>query len=134
MKLTRATFRHVEAELYLYNETKKEIERMRNDIIHAGKIQQEGGRSGVSNPTASTAGRLTSDKRLQRLEEIVDIIDDITAICDHQRKELIKLKYWTKPQLLTWNGIAQKIHISERQAYVWRDEIVQAIAERLGWR
>jgi len=53
MKLTRASFHHVEAELYFYHDTKKEIERIRQDIIHAGKVQQEGGRSGISNPTTS---------------------------------------------------------------------------------
>lgn len=134
MKLTRASFRHVEAELYLYSETKKEIERMREDIIHAGKVQQEGGRSGVSNPTASIAGRLTSDKRLQRLEEVVEAIETVMGMLDPHRTKLVKLKYFTKPQLLTWDGIATEVKISRRQAINWREEIVEAIAERIGWR
>jgi RinA family phage transcriptional activator len=134
MKLTRATFRHVEAELYLYNETKKEIERMRQDIIHAGKVQQEGGRSGISNPTASTATRLTTDKRLQKLEEVTDAIEAVMEMLDPHRTKLVKLKYWTKPQLLTWDGIAQEVNISRRQAINWREEIIEAIAERIGWR
>jgi RinA family phage transcriptional activator len=134
MKLTRATFHHVEAELYLYNETKKEIERMRQDIIHAGKVQQEGGRSGISNPTASTATRLTTDKRLQKLEEVTDAIEAVMEMLDPHRTKLVKLKYWTKPQLLTWDGIAQEVNISRRQAINWREEIIEAIAERIGWR
>jgi RinA family phage transcriptional activator len=134
MKLTRATFRHVEAELYLYNDTKKEIERMRQDIIHAGKVQQEGGRSGISNPTASTATRLTTDKRLQKLEEVTDAIEAVMEMLDPHRTKLVKLKYWTKPQLLTWDGIAQEVNISRRQAINWREEIIEAIAEKIGWR
>jgi RinA family phage transcriptional activator len=134
MKLTRASFHHVEAELYFYHDTKKEIERIRQDIIHAGKVQQEGGRSGISNPTASAGTRLTTDKRLQKLEEVTDAIEAVMEMLDPHRTKLVKLKYWTKPQLLTWDGIAQEVNVSRRQAINWREEIIEAIAERIGWR
>lgn len=133
-KLRKSTFQHVEAELYCYHETKKEMERIRNDIIFAGKIQQEGGRSGISNPTAAVATRLTTDKRLQTLEEIVDAIEGVVNVLDEQRFKVIRLRYWTKPQLLTWEGVARQIPTHRTTVIRWRDEVVYAIAERIGWR
>jgi RinA family phage transcriptional activator len=133
-KLRKSTFRHIESELYCYHETKKEIERIRNDIMFAGKVQQEGGRSGISNPTAAVATRLVTDKRLQKLEEVTDAIDVVVGMLDEHRLKLLRLRYWTRPQLLTWDGIAREVNVSRRQAIYWREEIILAIAERIGWR
>jgi RinA family phage transcriptional activator len=133
-KLRKSTFRHIESELYCYHETKKEIERIRNDIMFAGKVQQEGGRSGISNPTAAVATRLVTDKRLQKLEEVTDAIDSVVDMLDEQRLKMVRLRYWTKPQLLTWEGVAQQIPTHRATAIRWRDEVVHAIAERIGWR
>jgi RinA family phage transcriptional activator len=133
-KPSKAAFRHIEAELYYYHDTVKEIENIRKEILLASPVKQEGKPSGVSDPTFNIVTRLTLDKRLNKLEEITEAIETVVGICDRPRAELIKLKYWTRPQYLTWNGIAQKINISERQVYIWREEIITAIADRLGWR
>ena len=37
MKLKRATYRHIEAEIYAYQDTLKAIEELRQDIILAGR-------------------------------------------------------------------------------------------------
>ena len=39
MKLKRATYRHIEAEIYAYNDTLKAIEELRRDIILASGRQ-----------------------------------------------------------------------------------------------
>jgi len=137
-KIKKATFKHIEAELYHYHDTLREIEKLRKELIFAntGPDENVGGSSGnlPGNPTERIGTKLATHKRLNQLEEIVSAIERVYERLPDDYKRLVELKYWTKPQLLTWDGIADKLHISKRQAMRWRDEIVSAIAEALGWR
>lgn len=138
IKIRKVTFRHIEAELYAYHETKKEIVRLRNDILFGSSPVDEnvgGGRSSLtSDRVGLTVSRLTSDKRLIALEDIAEAINFVYMRLTEERQKLVQLRYWTKPQLLTWDGVALKLEVSRRTAINWRDEIVYAIAERVGWR
>jgi RinA family phage transcriptional activator len=137
-KLKKATFKHIESELYSYKDTLREIEQLRKDIMFTKENDDEnigGGRSSyVSSPTEQIATRLVTHKRLNKLEEIALAIEKVYAGLPADYQKLVKLKYWTKPQLKTWEGIADDLHVSGRQAMRWRDEIVYAVAEVLGWR
>lgn len=137
MKIKKGTFKHIESELSSYLETKREIEQIRSDIIHSTPFHDnpEGGRSSEpSNPTGKTATALMTDRRLQQLERIVEAIAQVYESLPADRQELVRLKYWTRPQTKTWEGIAQEINISRRQALYWRNGIIHAIADRIGWR
>jgi RinA family phage transcriptional activator len=136
-KLKRGTFKHIESELYYYWDTVKEIKRIRADIIGASPIPDDvgGGRSNLpGDPTGRTAEQLLLHRRLEQLERIAGAIREVIDELPDDKKRLVQLKYWTHPQTLTWEGIARKIPISKRQAIRWRDEIVQDVAARLGWR
>lgn len=137
-KIKKATFKHIEAELYHYHDTLREIEKLRKELIFANADPDEniGGTRGnlPGKPTERIVTKLAANKRLNQLEEIVGAIERVYEQLPDDYKRLIELKYWTKPQLLTWDGIADKLHISKRQAMRWRDEIVTVIAETLGWR
>ncbi len=138
--LKKSIFKHMEAELYAYPETKKEICRLREDILlgtaDVGENVGQGANSVriPSKPTERIAIRLTSNRRLRNLEEMVEAIDTVYTQCDEDRKELIRLKYWTRPQTKTWEGIAQELKIGRATAFRWRKEIVQSVGEILGWR
>ena len=136
MKLKKGTFKHIESELYAYEDTKREIEQIREEIIHRTPLidNPEGRANTPSDPTATTATLLMTHRRLDQLERIAKAIDQIYQELPDDKKKLIKLKYWTKPQTKTWEGIAQEINISRRQALRWRNEIVFAIADAIGWR
>lgn len=138
IKLRRGTFQHIESELYAYHETKKEILRLKNEIIHASSHHDDtvGGSRGnlPGDPTGKTAILLVTHRRIEQLEKIVEAIEAVYEALPEGKQKLVRTKYWTKPQTLTWEGIAQKLHVSRRTAINWRDEIVFAIAERLGWR
>lgn len=137
-KIKKATFKHIEAELYCYHDTLKEIERIRKDIMFCKEEVDEnvgGGRSNLpSSPTERIGTILLTHKKLQQLETIANAIQLVYDRVSDEYKRLIQLKYWTKPQRYTWEGIADQLHISKRQAMRWRDEIICAIAEVLGWR
>ncbi|EZP77606.1 phage transcriptional regulator, RinA family protein [Parageobacillus genomosp. 1] len=138
IKLKKATFKHIEAELYCYHDTLKEIDRLRKDIMFCREEVDEnvgGGRSNLpSSPTERIGTILLTHKKLQQLETIANAIQLVFDRVPDEYKRLIQLKYWTKPQRYTWDGIADQLHISKRQAMRWRDEIIYAIAEVLGWR
>lgn len=136
-KMRISTSKHIEAELYEYHSTVKRIKERREELMmNISKDENTGG--GKSNlpsrPTEQLATRLAADIRLIELERIASSIEYVYNICDEERKNLIRLKYWTQPQTRTWEGIAQELNISRRQAFNWRNQIVQAIGEKLGWR
>ena len=137
-KLRRGTFQHVESELYSYHETRKEIIRLKNEILYGSTPADEnvgGGRSNLpSDPTGEIAVLLTSHKKLEQLERIVNAIESVVEGLPEKKKEMIKLRYWTRPQTLTWEGVAQRIEKDRTTAIRWRNEIIREIANRIGWR
>lgn len=138
LKLRRGTFQHVESELYAYHDTKKEIVRLKNEILYGTACQDEnvgGGRSNLpSDPTGKTAVLMVSHRRIEQLERIVDAIESVVERLPHEKQRLVRIRYWTRPQRLTWDGIASELHVSRRQAMRWRDEIVHQVAVKIGWR
>lgn len=138
VKLKKATFKHIESELYYYKDTVREIENLRKDIMFCNDNEDEntgGGRNNLpSSPTERIATRLATHKKLKQLEEVANAIQKVYTGLPEDYQKLVRLKYWTKPQTLTWEGIADKLYITSRQSMRWRDEIIFAIAEVLGWR
>lgn len=136
-KLKKGTFKHVESELYHYHETKKELETLKKDIMLAGKAPDlyGGGRSNVpGDPTGSIVARVVTHRQIEYLEKVIQAIEKVYRALPTEKQRLVQLKYWTKPQTLTWEGIAKELHVSRRTAINWRDDIIYAIAELLGWR
>ena len=136
IKLRSGTKKHIEAEIYDYHDTLKRIKARREELM-SDPAREEGMPSSPTLPSSTVeryATRITMDRQLQELERVASAVEHVYNICDDGRKQLIRMKYWTKPQLKSWEGIAQELHISRRQAFYWRDEIVQAVGEQLGWR
>lgn len=138
--IRKGTIRHIESELFDYHETVKRIEQRRNELMSniepdwQGVIKETGFEPLKYNSSTERLGiRLASDKMLQEMQRIVKAIEHVYNMCDNERKNLIRVKYWSKPQKLTWDGIAEELHISRATAFRWRDEILQAICEKLGW-
>lgn len=135
---TKYTRQHIEQELYYYNDTLKQIDEIRLDAIYTKPSDDDntgGGRSSLpGKPTESRAIALHMLTKLQHMEQVAHAITSVLSGLDDDKRKLVKLKYHTKPQVLTWDGIAIKLNISKRQAIRWRDEIVELVAERMGWR
>ncbi|KYD16430.1 hypothetical protein [Saccharococcus caldoxylosilyticus] len=78
-KLKKAAFQHIEAELYCYHDTLKEIQMIRNSIMFCREGVDEnigGGRDSLSGKTMeSIAVRLAAHKRLAPLEERANAIE-----------------------------------------------------------
>ena len=137
-KLKKPAFKHIESELFSYRDTLREINNLRKNIMFCKENDDEnigGGRSSITSaPTERIATRLATHKMLLRLEEIANAIEKVYTGLPEDYQKLVRLKYWTRPQTLTWDGIAMELHVSRRTAFKMRDEIVYTIAEVLGWR
>ncbi|WP_243646899.1 transcriptional regulator [Scopulibacillus darangshiensis] len=135
-----ATFKHIEAELYGYHETKKEIRRLREEILSGGQRDDDDNTGAGSNstrtpgrPTERIATRLMTDKRLRNLEEIVEAIDNIyDSVPDHY-KEMINIKYWSNKNF-KWSEVANECFVHPNTATKMRSEVITLIADKLGWR
>lgn len=138
IKPTKITFKKCEAEWYNYHNTLKEIAKLREEIMNP--FQEENINLGGSKPnipdkpTERIATRLTTHKQLNYLTEVTEAIERVYNALPDDYKKLVRLKYWNKNERLTWQGIADKLNVSERQARRWRDEIIMATIELLGWR
>ncbi|MEH7355085.1 transcriptional regulator [Neobacillus drentensis] len=137
-KLKKATFKHIESELYSYHDTLKEINRLRKDIMFTNENDDEntgGGRNNLpSSPTERIATRLATHKRLNQLEDVTHAIQKVFTGLPEDYQKLVRLKYWTRPQTLTWEGIAESLHVNRATAMRWRDTVIYAVADVLGWR
>lgn len=136
-KLKRGVFQHVEGELAAYWETVRELEELKKDFLHAQPFREHVGRGRsnlVSDPTGNTAILMVSHRRIEQMERIVRAIEQIYKELTTEKKRLVQMRYWTRPQSRTWEGIAQELYISERQARRWRDQIINGIANRIGWQ
>lgn len=137
IKVRKSTFKHVESELFAYHDTRKEIIRLRNDIMYGREPKDNigSGRSSLpSDPTGRVVSMLSSHKKLNYLESTVEAIENVYNRLPEDKKRLVNIYYWTRPQMLSWEGVAQKLHVSRKTAFNWRDEIIWAIADQLGWR
>lgn len=138
IKPTTLTIRKIEAEWFNYHNTLKEIARLRESIMHPFQEEDENVGGGQSNipgaPTERIATRLTTQKQLNYLTEIIEAVEQVYNALPDNYKELARLRYWNKNNELNWDGIALELNVSKRQAIRWRDEIMQATLELLGWR
>lgn len=135
-KLSKAAFKHIEAELYYYHDTMKEIERLRKEIMFSNSSDDEntgGGRSSIpGRPTERIATRLLTHKRLRNLEEMAEAISySFNALSDDHRN-VIKTKYWSRKRL-NWDDVSTQLNMHRNTAMKLRKDVVYLIAEKIGW-
>jgi len=140
IKPTKLAFKKAEAEWHNYHNTLKEIERLREEIMNPYKPSEDvniiKGANSVKrpgDPTGITATRLTTHKQLNYLTEVVKAIENVYGTLSDEYRKLVKLRYWNNRKL-TWDVIADELHVNRTTAMRWRDEIIIATIELLGWR
>ena len=137
VKPRKTTFKHIEAEWYNYHHTLQEIARLREEIINPFREVDEnigGGKSNITgDPTGRIATRLATSKQIQHLEEVVNAIEKVYNALPNDYKNLVRVRYWSNKKM-SWDEIADEIHVHRTTAMRWRNEIIQATIELLGWR
>lgn len=138
--IAKHAFRYAESLLYSYPYHKKEIGRLRQEILHPYDEDIDDptvvkGKNSVrspGDPTGNVSLRLASHAKLVHMERCHDAINQVYDKLPDPKRELIQVKYWTQPQKLTTIGICEEIGISERTYHRWRKQIIHDIVSILG--
>ncbi len=155
MKLKRATYRHIEAEIHSYWDTVKAIEELRIDIILASGRQEAygavvGGRYAGTSIVERRATKLADSVLLREMERITTAIADTYARAKEEGRRVIWVKYglaidWEPPAGLeaqmkgrnrfdmSVREMAEMLAVDESTFHRYRTGFVYGVAERLGW-
>lgn len=130
-------FKYIEAILRDYPDYGKHITEREQEIFYPVSFKEDenigGGRSSnISNPTEQKALTIAEDKRLLTLRKYKQAIDDAVNEADETTEAIIREYYFTRPQLKTWAGVAQELHVSDRQCRRMRDSFFDKVAKKLG--
>lgn len=152
MKLKRATFRHIEAEIHNYNETLRAMQTIRDDILHSSP-PPDLTRVSECRTDSSVARRATllADNRLLReMQRITEAIASTYAVAKQVSREALYVKYglaigWEPPEQLVMEmgrrsrfdlsarDMAWLLGVDESTFHRHRTGFVYGVAERLGW-
>ena len=156
MKLKRATYRHIEAEIYSYCDTVKAIEELRRDIILAAGRQEAygavvGGRYAGTSIVERKATKLADSLLLREMERITKAIEDTYARAKEECRRVVWVKYgltlegWRPPKELAAQmegrnrfdigpeAMAEILSVDRATFHRYRSGFVYGVAERLGW-
>jgi RinA family phage transcriptional activator len=89
--MKRSVFKYIEGELFIYPETLKEIDLLREEIM-TGSGEKSNVRvqtNRTSDPTGQITTRLLTDRRLRRLEEVRDAIQSVYDKLPEEQQNLV---------------------------------------------
>ncbi|SPN75224.1 hypothetical protein [Brochothrix thermosphacta] len=72
---------------------------------------------------------LLENRCIQRLESIVQAIEEVFQMLTKEQQTLVKFIFWTHPQTLTMEGIAQQMNFSRRTFYRKKDEVLVMLGD-----
>ncbi len=131
--LNRAVFRYVEHELYNYENTKKELEAIREDIrekMPSTDDQQERVQSSrISKPTEEKGVNLLTNTAIVRMSKTVEAIDTALQRLNDDHYILFQTKYCEGKG---WQACVQELPTSERSYSRKRKELVEMVALQMG--
>lgn len=155
MRLKRATYRHIEAEIYAYYDTLKAIEELRAAILFASGRQEAygtvvGGRYAGTSIVERRATKLADSALLREMERITRAIEETYARAKEECRRVIWVKYglaigWEPPAGLeaqmkgrnrldmSPDDMAEVLNVDRATFYRYRSGFVYGVAERLGW-
>jgi len=153
VKLKRATFRHIEAEIYAYWDTLKRIEELRREIILAGESPLAvavGQDIAPESKVERRATKLADSILLREMERITRAIAETYARAKEEARRVIWVKYslainWQPPEEIKAQmeghnrfdmraqDMAQVLSMDESTFHRYRTGFVYGVAERLGW-
>ncbi|MFF5513018.1 transcriptional regulator [Staphylococcus capitis] len=132
------TFKYIESEIYNLEHNKKEINKLRMEILNPTKPSDKNviyGPSQKSEPVRTTevmATRLLTNKMLRNLEEMVEAVEYVYNKLPDEHKRVVQLKYWNKDRKLTMTQIGDECHMHRNTASTIRKNFVKAVALHVG--
>ena len=156
MKLRRATYRHVEADIYDYYKTLQKMNEFRRDIILANGRREAfgavvGGRYAGTSIVERRATELADSEMFKEMERITKAIEDTYSRLKEIGRQVVWVKYglalegWEPPAELrermqgrnrfdmSPDDMAEVLAVDRATFHRYRSGFVYGVAERLGW-
>lgn len=129
MRINKSIFRYIEHELYNYEQTKRDLQLYREQVLEGTVEPEVSVQSGVGDTTANKVIKLTSSAFVMQAERIINAIDKSLDVLGDKHKELFTLKYQMG---ISWPNIVIDMGISDRTYYRLRRELVIMVGQQLG--
>ena len=129
MRINKSVFRYIEHELYNYEQTKKDLQLYREQILESSPSPEVAVQSGPGDSTAMKAIKLVSSAFVVQSERVINAIDRALAILTEKHRKLFDLKY---QDCLPWQEILVEMNISDRTYFRLRRELVATVGQQLG--
>ena len=130
--MNKAIFRYVEFELYNFENTKKEIELMRQSITESTpefEYRPEQQSNLKTRPTEVKGIKLASSPALVRMERTVRVIEMVLQNLGREYQDIYHLKY---NRGMSNERICAECHMGKTKFYEMRRKIVEQVARSLG--
>lgn len=127
-RLSKNTYRYVEGEIRNFKATKRELERLKDDIINASPVANEVRGSGIDDSTANKAIKISLNNKIAEMERKVKAIEKIYSGLSKD-KRIVMENIWTRKY--TNIGLADIIGVNERTIKRWKQNIVYSVAVEL---
>ena len=131
MRIDKKVYKYIDYELQHYEENKKELERLREEILEASPAPADGLPRGNAprNPTEQKTMKLVSSTALLKIESTIKTIDKVYDQLNNEYKLFFDWNYKKSAGIVR---TCQEVNIAEKTYYRWRDSIVYNVGMELG--
>jgi RinA family phage transcriptional activator len=132
VKIPRDIFRYVEHELYNFDNTKEEIQAMREDIFYSSPapgVTPLTSTNSISDTTGKKAVSLVSSRAISHMARIVNSIEGAFSRLNEDHLLVFELKY---QQRYSWQRVCDEIPMTRTTFFRVRRELIFMVAYELG--
>jgi hypothetical protein len=125
---------HIQSELYRCADTRRELQEMREDILHGSSARGGRNGSGMSDPTAAKGvalAELESSAAYLHAGRIVRAIDSALARLGEQSRRFYQLKY--EQGISDPLRLQAELHISSTTLYAIQRRLIVTVGYNCGW-
>lgn len=132
-KVSESDYKFAEDEVKLYEQYKKELNQLMNEIYYATPLfdNNGGGKSNLpSRPTEQKALSLVDHVRIGHLQRWINAIEHTVHELDDEKERFVKRLFWSKGTTL--ESVAIEFNISPSTANRWRRAFLMRVAMLTG--
>ncbi len=133
-RIAPAYFKVVEHELYNYDATVNEVDRLRDEHINTPPVPPHESiniqRTESSNPTHDKAYKIMSNSVIAHMDRTINAIDKALIQLDEMHNEIFELKY---RQGKNWRQIIDIAHMGQDTFFRKRRELIYQVAVNMGF-
>ena len=135
MVLTKHVTDFIEEEIKNHEKNKKLLIDLKEDVANSalGNMDYDDmpkGSGGFYSTTEEAALDIISSRAIMRVQRNIMSIEEAKKELDEEKKHFLRLRYH---QCKSREQITMQMNISKSTFYRWRDEIINKIAEKMGF-